>query len=221
MGEVGMTYLKAIACAAGLLLAACQPYQPSAYTAADHDPRIAHPLSVEPGSASAEIRFMADSSVFDGAEGSKLVQFLDSYLRVGHGSLKVVIVPDGSPRPTLEARGRVISQLARQRGLKPGDLAVSYAVSEDTGSAESPVVRLGYDRFLVKLPDCAKWTGAANRREMNENHSNFGCATQHMFGVMVADPADLVRQRPSSDPDSQRLHRVIERFRTGPSGAAP
>ena len=215
-----MNTIKAIAGAVGLLLAACQPYQPSAYTAADHDPRVAHPLSIEPGSASAEIRFMADSSVLDGAEGSKLVQFLDSYLRVGHGSLKVVIVPDGSPRPTLEARGRVISQLARQRGLKPDSLIISHAVSEDTGSAESPVVRLGYDHFLVKLPDCANWTGAANRRGMNENHSNFGCATQHMFGAMVADPADLVRQRPTSDSDPQRLHRVIERFRTGQPGAA-
>jgi type IV pilus biogenesis protein CpaD/CtpE len=45
----------------------------------------------------------------------------------------------------------------------------------------------------------------------------------------VADPADLVRQRQSGDTDSQRLHRGMERFRTGPptgggggaTGAAP
>jgi pilus biogenesis lipoprotein CpaD len=229
MGEHGMKYLKAIAGAAGLLLAACQPYQPSLYTAAEHDPRVAHPLSVEPTKAAAAIRFEADSAVLDAAQGSKLARFVDSYLSLGHGPLKVVIVPDGSPRQMLEARGRVIGQRARQRGLKPGNLALSYAAAGEGEGAGGPLVRLGYDRFLVKLPDCGDWSGAANRRSRNQNHSNFGCASQRMFGAMVADPADLVRQRPAGESDSQRLHRVMERFREGPPtgggggspGAAP
>ncbi len=224
-----MNTIKAIAGAVGLLLAACQPYQPSAYTAADHDPRIAHPLSVEPTSASTSIRFLADSAVLDLAEGSKLARFVDSYLRAGHGLLNVVIVPDGSPRRTLEARAGAIEQLARQRGLKPGILAVSFAVASDADDSSGPTARLRYDRFLVKLPECSDWSGAANRREMNQNHSNFGCATQRMFGAMVADPADLVRQRPLGKSDSWRTHRAIETFRGrapsggggGSTGAAP
>jgi pilus biogenesis lipoprotein CpaD len=222
MGEVGMIYLKAmgfVACVAGMALTACQPYQPSLYNAANHDPRVAHPLNVEPGRADAVIRFVADSAVLELAQATKLASFVDNFLSHGHGSLNVTIVEDGSPRQTLVARARVIGRLAGQRGLPAGALVVGYGAAGQAGDAALPTALLRYDRFVVKLPTCPDWSGAANRRALNQNHSNFGCATQSMFGAMVSDPADLVRQRRAGKSDSERLHRVIRRFRDGtPTG---
>ncbi len=54
----------------------------------------------------------------------------------------------------------------------------------------------------------------------NTVHSNFGCAAQRNFGVMVANPADLVAMRAPGPGDTARRNVVLGKYRAGePTGA--
>jgi type IV pilus biogenesis protein CpaD/CtpE len=46
-------------------------------------------------------------------------------------------------------------------------------------------------------------------------HPNYGCAYQNNVAAMVANPADLLRQRAELPPDANRRAGVIEAYRAG------
>ena len=56
-------------------------------------------------------------------------------------------------------------------------------------------IRVSYLRFIVEGPQCGQWPTNLAESPQNLNYQNMGCATQHNFAAMVANPADLVGPR--------------------------
>ena len=67
------------------------------------------------------------------------------------------------------------------------------------------------------LPDCGSWLWEPNPDFSNRDTANFGCATQRNIGLMVQNPADLVRPRGTSDRDGSRAVDVLDKYRRGAS----
>jgi pilus assembly protein CpaD len=84
----------------------------------------------------------------------------------------------------------------------------------------SNVMTLRYERHNVMVPTCGDWSSHPGHNYTNDVHSNFGCANQRNTGLMVADPADLVRMRDAAPTDTQNANRVIQRYRKGEPPAA-
>lgn len=76
-------------------------------------------------------------------------------------------------------------------------------------------VHLTVRRYLVTLPGCPDFTSRAGRTFDNQAHSNWGCATATNFGLMVAEPRDLVMGRGGTPGDAEALVLATQRYRAG------
>ncbi len=50
-------------------------------------------------------------------------------------------------------------------------------------------------RYVAQAPNCPDWTRPEAADGLNENSSNFGCATASSLALSIADPRDLQRGR--------------------------
>jgi pilus assembly protein CpaD len=66
---------------------------------------------------------------------------------------------------------------------------------------------------VVALPECPDWSADPRRGHNNQPSSNWGCATAINFGIMIANPRDMIRGRGLSPADGERLARSMERYR--------
>ncbi len=129
--------------------------------------------------------------------------------------LKESAVGDGD---TLTVAGPGTSMLAAQR--KAAVLAdlnhrhIRAVAATDSGVASDAVqVRVG--RAVVTAPRCPDWSKPEADNSTNSPSSNFGCATESALAMMVADPADLVRGKPTGPADGAVLARGAEMYRSG------
>ena len=76
-------------------------------------------------------------------------------------------------------------------------------------------MRVTVGRYLVVPPRCPNWAKPSQRDPLNQPASNFGCATTVNLGLMVADPADLVRGRTLGPADGSASMLSIQRYRAG------
>lgn len=163
-----------------------------------------------------EVRFGAGRENLDAREGERLRAFL---LRAGSGSggedVFVVTVPaDGEPgsgTASLAARraAAVRAFLARER--VPASVVQIPAEPGRRGDLVAVSVR----RYVAVLPPCPDWTGVPGVNFDNQPISNWSCATAVNFGMMLADPGDLVRGRDPGYADGERAARSVRAYREG------
>jgi pilus biogenesis lipoprotein CpaD len=174
------------------------------------------------------IYFPTDSSTFPASERAKLQTFLETVQPGGRDSIRLEGHADerATELYNLELaahRAEAVQAYLEKAGL--GDLSITtVALGEavpavpSTGPAAWRLnrrVELVLERYLVTLPACPDWSRQSGTDFSNQPHSNFGCATQSNLGLMVADPADLVRGRPLAPADGIQQAEGIVRYRTG------
>ena len=81
-----------------------------------------------------------------------------------------------------------VREMIEEAGFAPS----SVHVEANHGSNQ---VRLSYLRIVAKAPECGLWPTNMANEPANVAYPNFGCATQHNFAEMVANPADLLGPR--------------------------
>ena len=162
------------------------------------------------------VEFPAEKFSFDGEQGRRLEAFLT---RVGVGYGDRVYLAAGSPEGAEEA---VASRLAERRtesvsgflglhNIKIKGLIDDLAEDAVPGDTVTVLVQ----RYVVALPACPDWTEYPWTKLNNRPTSNWSCATAANFGMMVADPGDLVRGSEPGLGDGERLAGSVERYRTG------
>jgi pilus assembly protein CpaD len=84
-------------------------------------------------------------------------------------------------------------------------------------AAQSPVdgATLTVRTHVVALPQCPDWSADPRRGYNNQPLRNWGCATAVNFGIMLADPRDLIRGQGLGPADGERHAKSIERYRKG------
>jgi pilus assembly protein CpaD len=174
------------------------------------------------------VYFDTDQADITGLEQDRLLTFLatvepgtrDTIRLEGHADERA------SDLYNLELAGRraeAVTAFLRRHGFP--DLTVTtsaYGEAIPAAAGTGPEVwrqnrrvELVLERYLVTLPACPDWSRQSGTDFANQPHSNFGCATQSNLGLMVAEPADLVRGRTLGPADGVHEAEGIVRYRTG------
>jgi pilus assembly protein CpaD len=67
------------------------------------------------------------------------------------------------------------------------------------GGGGQRTVKISFLRYVATGPDCGRFATNLAENKKNENYDNFGCARQHNFAAMIANPRDLLMPRTSND----------------------
>ncbi len=163
-----------------------------------------------------QVRFAGLREDLDAAEAQRLRAFLaragSSY--GGDDVFVVVIAADSDPsgkRAALAARraAAVKAFLARE-----GVAASVVQIAPEAGRRDD-LVAVSVRRYLAVLPACPDWSGVPGVNFNNQPASNWSCATAVNFGMMLANPGDLVRGRDPGYADGERAARSVRAYREG------
>lgn len=185
-------------------------------------------VEVQPAEYRHTVHFATDSAVVTTTERDRLRGFLravevstDDSVRIeGHADERA------GDRYNLDLSARradSVRDLLRSEGLSQaefhpvayGERAPAVAGSGPEVWEENRRVEVVVDRHVVALPPCPDWSVESGVDFANLPHSNFGCATETNFGLMVADPSDLARGRELGPADGVHAAEGIVRYRTG------
>jgi pilus biogenesis lipoprotein CpaD len=174
------------------------------------------------------VYFPTDSDAITAGERNRLLTFLRTVQPGAEDSIRVEGHADerATELYNLELASRRATQVQgflEEAGY--GDLMVTTtALGEavpaipSTGPAAWQLnrrVEVVLERYLVTLPGCPDWSRQSGTDFDNLPLSNFGCATETNFGLMIAEPRDLVRGRPLGPADGIQQAEGIVRYRAG------
>ena len=113
-------------------------------------------------------------------------------------------------------------------GDDPATLQMGWAVSEVLGASGVPVrtvaygapdprapVIVGFARLQAVTHDCSRQWESLTRHANNTSYSGLGCATISNMAAQIADPRDIMGQRPMGPSDAGRRTVVIQSYRRG------
>ncbi len=196
--------ITATAAAAGL--AACQPPPPpGGPTGAER-----HKVEVTRRIDSITVPFAANSAELPRASRDGLSGFL-SEIGADRDAVVVVRAPEGLRGDLGEQRRHAVARLLKRKGFRP---VRRDALLPEVSIPENEVlVRVA--RYTAKLPECPDHRRHRLGRLTNQHSSNYGCATNHNLGLMVANPRDLVRGRGLEPARTSRQMHRIRSYRAG------
>lgn len=187
-----------LALALALLLPACAPVD-----LADHDPHQRYAVQVESGTAQAVIARPGAGAALSATDAAALRDLAAEYQRRAAGPVAVVVAKDDL------AFAEGLAAALAEHGVPPGRIAVA-ATADTPGSA---LVRVPV--WIAKVPECGNWPDRINPDFRNETSTNFGCSVTRNMGLMLSNPADLVRARDASGRDGSRAVDVVTKYGQG------
>lgn len=176
---------------------------------AEFDYRMKFSLGATRQDAVAEV-----SDPLASADLARLDQLGREHLRRGAGPVTVTVGAAG--RATGEGRAQAFGmEVAAALRLPPAEVQV--AVMESGKPAPGTAV-VTVPVWVAQVPTCGVWDRQITTDYDNNNSPNFGCAMQRNIGMMVQNPADLVRMHDSSGRDGARAVDSVDKYE---KGAAP
>lgn len=195
----------AAAVAAAALVAGCESKGPQGPFGPEvHRPRVERSVAVE------TVAFAADRAELSPDQRAALERFVRVRSRHGRLRLTVTGAPGGSE---IDRRRRdAVLRLLRRYGM---DASAGDPLAGAAAGAGEVAVRA--ESYRVALPNCPDHRRTTITGQSNRPSSNFGCATQHNLGLMVANPGDLERGRRMGPVDGARVGRPVRLYRLGKS----
>ncbi|TAN54895.1 MAG: Type IV pili component [Magnetospirillum sp.] len=176
--------------AALLALAACS--EPMDMAIHDHHQR--YPFQVESRSAVATLAAAGERG-FSRDDLAVLADLAREHVKRGAGAIAV----------TGAEAERAAAELVRL-GIDAASLSVKAA--EGATEVRVPV-------WVAIVPECGNFAKPLNPDWENAPNSNYGCSIQRNIGLMVSNPADLVRAREPSGRDGQRAADILDKYSRG------
>jgi pilus assembly protein CpaD len=200
------TTKTALLCAALLAVSACAVPDP---VPTDYRQKYALPVAAE--TVVLPLAVGAPGAALSEVDERRVELLVSGYLDRSHGPITVsMLAPADADASRQVARLRSVSDRLVQAGIPASSIRLLLT---DYGPVDA--VTLTYQRFDVALPACGDWSSNPRYDHSNDVHSDFGCTLQRDVGLMVADPADLVRMRDASAPDAPNASRVVQKYRAG------
>ncbi len=168
-----------------------------------------------------DVAFAPGSAALSPAAAAELGEFIASTRpSAGGGDMRVFVVGAASVVGAPDQTARLIDR--RNRAVAD-ILAANGIVAEPVPAEVDRPVRFRRIRWrwssvarVVTLPACPDWSAWPNYSNFyNLPYSDWSCATAVNFGMMVADPSDLVRGRTPGDADGTVMARTIDNYRKG------
>lgn len=187
-------------------VAAACTYPDSTTTQQETDYRARYPIGVESEVVQTMVHGTAEGTLTTG-ETALLDDFVAAYIARGQAPLVVTMGGSGAGSADFAA---LVQKAAIDRGLARSEVLVGV---DPTLPEEG--LTLSFVSYTAVVPECGYWYEETAHNFANANSVNFGCATQHNLGLMLADPSDLYGKTQMDPRDGQRTAIVIDLFRRG------
>lgn len=181
-------------------------YPESTTTQQETDYRARYPIGVESAVVRTMVHGTSEGTLTPG-ENALLNDFVAAYVARGQAPLIVTMGGSGAGK---EAFAALVQKAAIDRGLARSEVLVGI---DPTLPADG--LTLSFVSHTAVVPECGYWHEESAHNFQNANSLNFGCATQHNLGLMLADPSDLYGNTQMDPRDGQRTAIVIELYRRG------
>ena len=199
---------------ATMLVAGCSSYNKDQVIvgSVSSDYRTTHPIVVSDNEVYEDLALSANTRRLSLRDRNVVRNFAFRFKRSGARSVRIVI-PVGSRNERAARRIQPqISAELRLAGIRQNQIATTGYSASAHGDAAS--VRLVYSAMTAAVASqCGVWDDDLGRSPENRNYRNFGCATQNNLASLVANPADLLGPRGSSEIDATRRDNVISDWR--------
>jgi pilus assembly protein CpaD len=174
------------------------------------DYRTNHPIIISEKEEFIDIPVGVDDLGASRAQKSSVGGFLDAY-DVSAAPVVRIMVPAGSANEA--AANRVAADLVyvlRQNGVRPGRIAT---LSYSAGSAEAAApIRISYVGIKASTDKCGRWPDDLADTTENRHYANFGCSYQNNLAAQVANPADLLGPRKTTEIDAANRGVAIDDY---------
>ena len=172
-----------------------------------------HPIRVTNRSVAIKLPVDVGAYGLTGRQKRKVRRFLAGYKNSGDSGRIVVAAPSGG-----QNEAATFNALRDLRSVM-----LSYRISRGTiafrpyhaGRNPNPSIKLSYGRYVAEGPECGDWPENLAEDKLNQNYSNFGCASQRNLAAMIANPRDLVRPRGETPRYGGRRDVVFEKYTKG------
>lgn len=177
-----------------------------------------HQISVVKRTEFLEVAIDGHSSELSNQDRARIRSFVDTYTRRGHGPL-VLSMPQASANPQLAVAAAAEARaIAWELGVEYDEIA---GTAHGAGSPVSEPLILAYQIYDAIPPNCAQKSSVDFSNIDSNNHQpTLGCSVRTNLAAMIADPADLLGQRPLDRADLSRREVILEKFRQGESTAS-
>lgn len=212
---------KLLALGAGLLsLGACASSVPTAVIPGylEGTALSRHEIAVTKRTEFLEVVIHPEASELSGEDRVRIRNFIGAYAQSGHGPL-VLSLPAASANPQLAVTA--ISEartIAWEKGIEYDEIA---GTAHGAGEAYSQPMLLAFQVYDAVAPDCPS-LAFLDFADASSNNSmpSIGCSIRSNLAAMIADPADLLGNRPIGPSDMLRRQVILEKFRLGEPTAA-
>lgn len=160
------------------------------------------------------VNFEPDASDLSGAEAAALSEFLSTQ-ELAQGEQIKVEAPSVGAADTERVAQRV--EAVRSKIANQG-IAVVINPPAAPGTLGADQVRVIASRIMAVNPDCPGYNQPVTYDRWSRPNLKMGCSNEINFGMMVADPHDLVRGRELAPADGEQTGVAIQRYRTGTTG---
>lgn len=157
-----------------------------------------------------QVAFRQASDMVSEAEAARLDAFLLQH-EAKYAGRTFVERPRAPADEALAVRRQdAVLQHLRRRDIQHAPMPVDRTAVTPTGR-----ISVVLKRYVAIAPPCPDWSKFPGQDFLNQTASNFGCANITNFGLMVADPGDLVGGRQPGPTDGEAAALAIETYRAG------
>lgn len=178
------------------------------------DYRARYPIGVKSQVVESDFYGTAQSALTPD-EKRLLQRFVGAYKERGQAPITVTLGGDGQSGKALAA---ALQKAALAQGLAKSEVLIGVDPSQPTDR-----VQMSFVSYTAEVPECGYWSQSSVSDHSNFNSLNFGCASQHNLGLMLADPSDLLGKTAMTPRNATRTVDGIEQYEAGknPQGAWP
>ncbi len=178
----------------------------------EHDAHIAHPVSAEVKAAVAIFdRPDGDAPLSDFDKG-RLGRLAAESLRRGAGPVQLTVGAKSGEEAAEQSFTRAVVDALKLAGV--AEIQTKVVTGGDSGPAAG-VAEVRVPIWVAIVPECGTFERGLNPDYSNAPHSNWGCSVERNRGLMVQNPADLVRARESTGRDANRSGDVLGKYGRG------
>lgn len=165
-----------------------------------------------------EISLSPQAGELSDGDRARIRSFVGMYAQRGHGPL-VMSLPAASSNPQLAVTAVAEARsIAWEKGIQYDEIS---GTSHGAGEAYAQPLILAFQVYDAVAPECgSKAEHDFGDVASNNNLPTLGCSVRTNLAAMIADPADLLGNRPLGPGDASRREIILEKFRQGESTAA-
>lgn len=189
-----------------LLLTAC------AADMSEHDQRISHPVTAEQRAAVALFDRPGAGGALTNFDRDRLVRLAGESLKRGAGPVQITAGAKLGEEQVEQDFAQTLAGILKTGGA--ADVLVKVVAGGDSGPGAG-VAEVRVPVWVAVVPDCGTFDRGITPDPTNAPNSNWGCSVQRNRGLMVQNPADLIRAREASGRDANRSGDVLGKYGRG------